>query len=165
MAPQPWISACFFAIDAASTPDSPQAIMSTPRQQARATIQTYYDTFNTGDRDAFLGLLAEDVAHDINQGGTETGKAAFLAFLQRMDRCYREQVRELSVFANEEGTRGAAEFFIEGEYLSTDEGLPPATGQRYRLRVGAFFELRCGLVSRVTNYYNLEEWLRQVGAK
>lgn len=138
--------------------------MPTPQQQALGLIQRYYDTFNAGDRAAFLALLAEEVVHDINQGGVETGKAAFRAFLQRMDHCYREQVRDLVVFANEDGSRGAAEFFIEGEYLATDEGLPPAAGQRYRLRVGAFFELRDGLVKRVTNYYNLEEWLRQVGA-
>lgn len=134
------------------------------QSQAAALIQNYYDTFNTGDREAFLALLADDVAHDINQGGTEVGKDVFRAFLHRMDRCYREQVRDLVVFANDDGTRGAAEFFIEGEYLTTDEGLPPAAGQRYRLRVGAFFDLRDGRVSRVTNYYNLEEWLRQVGA-
>lgn len=132
---------------------------------ATALIQRYYDTFNSGDRDAFLALLTDDVAHDINQGGTEMGKAAFHAFLTRMDRCYREQVRDLVVFANDAGTRGAAEFFIEGEYLSTDEGLPPAAGQRYRLRVGAFFELHEGRVRRVTNYYNLEEWLRQIGTE
>ena len=48
--------------------------------------------------------------------------------------------------------------------MSTDEGLPPATGQTYFLRVGAFFELRDGKVARITNYYNLQEWLKQVGA-
>jgi len=138
--------------------------MATLQQQALALIQTYYTTFNSGDREAFLALLAEDVVHDINQGGVETGRAAFRTFLQRMDRCYREQVCDLVVFATEDGARGAAEFYIEGEYLSTDEGLPPAAGQRYRLRVGAFFDLQGGKVRRVTNYYNLEEWLRQVGA-
>lgn len=138
--------------------------MPTLQQQAHALIQTYYTTFNSGDREAFLALLTEDVVHDINQGGVETGRAAFRTFLERMDRCYREQVCDLVVFANEDGTRGAAEFYIEGEYLSTDEGLPPAAGQRYRLRVGAFFDLQDGKVRRVTNYYNLEEWLRQVGA-
>jgi steroid delta-isomerase-like uncharacterized protein len=81
-----------------------------------------------------------------------------------MDRCYREQVEELVAFANEDGTRGSAEFFIRGEYLSTDEGLPPATGQKYHLRVGAFFELCGGRVARITNYYNLQDWLAQVGA-
>lgn len=138
--------------------------MPTLQQQALALIQTYYSTFNSGDRESFLALLTEDVVHDINQGGVETGRAAFRAFLERMDRCYREQVCDLVVFANEDGARGAAEFYIEGEYLSTDEGLPPAAGQRYRLRVGAFFDLQDGKVRRVTNYYNLEEWLRQVGA-
>ena len=138
--------------------------MSSPQLQAAALIRDYYATFNTGDRAALLALLTDEIAHDINQGGTETGKAAFAAFLTRMDRCYREQVEELVVFASEDGKRGAAEFYIAGEYLTTDVGLPPASGQRYRLRVGAFFELRDGRVSRVTNYYNLEEWLRQVGA-
>lgn len=138
--------------------------MLSPRQSSALLLQEYYETFNRGDRDAFLALLAEDVAHDINQGGCEVGKEAFRAFLLRMDRCYREQVVELVTMASEDGKRGAAEFFIEGEYLSTDEGLPPATGQRYRLRVGAFFEIENGLVKRITNYYNLQEWLRQVGA-
>ncbi len=138
--------------------------MSSPQQQAAELIQHYYDCFNSGDREAFLALLTDGVAHEINQGGTENGREVFRAFLVRMDRCYREQARDLVVFATEDGKRGAAEFFIEGEYLVTDEGLPPAAGQRYRLRVGAFFELQDGRVSRVTNYYNLEEWLRQVGA-
>jgi steroid delta-isomerase-like uncharacterized protein len=138
--------------------------MSAAQTSSLQLIRTYYETFNSGDRGAFLALLADDVAHDINQGGCEQGKEAFRAFLQRMDRCYREQVVDLVVFASEDGRRGAAEFFIEGSYLATDDGLPPAAGQSYRLRVGAFFEIENGLVKRITNYYNLQEWLRQVGA-
>jgi steroid delta-isomerase-like uncharacterized protein len=138
--------------------------MSAAQTSSLQLIRTYYETFNRGDREAFLTLLADDVAHDINQGTCETGKEAFRSFLQRMDQCYREQVVDLVVFVNEDGRRGAAEFYIEGQYLSTDEGLPPATGQRYRLRVGAFFEIENGLVNRMTNYYNLQDWLHQVGA-
>lgn len=129
-----------------------------------ALIERYYQTFNTGDREALLALLTDDVAHDINQGGCETGRDAFRAFLQRMDRCYREQVVDLVVFANAAGTHAAAEFFIDGSYIATDEGLPPAAGQTYHLRVGAFFDVREGRIARVTNYYNLQEWLRLVGA-
>lgn len=132
--------------------------------ETTALIENYYRTFNSGDREAFLALLTDDVAHDINQGGTEVGKEAFRAFLQRMDRCYREQVVDLVVFSNADGTRAAAEFFIDGRYISTDDGLPPATGQTYHLRVGAFFEVRDGRVARITNHYNLQEWLRLVGA-
>lgn len=127
-------------------------------------IETYYATFNSGDREAMLALLTEDVVHDINQGASEKGRYTFRTFLQRMDRSYREEVTELAVMAHEDGTRAAAEFFILGTYLNTDEGLPEANGQTYRLRVGAFFDIREGKVARVTNYYNLEDWLRQVGA-
>jgi steroid delta-isomerase-like uncharacterized protein len=138
--------------------------MAAARERALELLTLYYDVFNSGDREAMLALLTEDVRHDINQGGCEVGREAFRAFLERMDRCYQEQVEELMVVANEDGTRGAAEFFIRGAYISTDEGLPPASGQKYRLRVGAFFEIRDGLVARVTNYYNLQDWLAQVGA-
>ena len=136
--------------------------MSEARTAAISLIQRYYDAFNGGDREAFLELLADDVAHDINQGGTEHGKAAFRAFLERMDRCYREEAQDLVVMASDDGTRGAAEFFIRGAYVATDEGLPPAAGQAYRLRVGAFFDIRDGRVARITNYYNLQDWIAQV---
>lgn len=127
-------------------------------------IETYYATFNSGDRDAMLALLTDDVVHDINQGASETGRDTFRTFLQRMDRCYREEVTELTVMAHESGNRASAEFYILGTYKDTDEGLPPANGQTYRLRVGAFFDIRDGKVARVTNYYNLQDWLAQVGA-
>ncbi len=127
-------------------------------------IHDYYAAFNSGDREALLAMLDEDIVHEINEGGAETGKDAFRAFLQRMDRCYRETVEELVVFSSDDPTRAAAEFFIRGEYLATDDGLPDATGQRYFLRVGAFFEIRDGKIRRVTNHYNLQAWLAMVGA-
>ena len=64
------------------------------------------------------------MVHEINEGGVETGKQAFRAFLARMDRSYRETVEDLMVFAGEDPSRAAAEFFIRGEYLATDDGLP-----------------------------------------
>ena len=90
-----------------------------------ALLQKYYDLFNSGDRPALLDMLTDDVVHDINQGASEVGREAFTLFLERMDRCYREQVVELVVYSNPDGLRGSAEFYIEGTYLQTDEGLPP----------------------------------------
>jgi steroid delta-isomerase-like uncharacterized protein len=127
----------------------------------KSLIENYYAAFNSGDRDALLELLAEDVIHEVNEGPAETGKEAFRAFLARMDRSYRETVEELEIFTGPEN-RAAAEFYIRGEYLATDEGLPEAKGQTYRLRVGAFFEARLGKITRVTNYYNLRTWLEQI---
>ena len=131
-------------------------------QAALQLIEKYYAAFNAGDMTTFLSLLTDDVIHDINQGRRESGKAAFEQFMQRMNKHYREQLVEMVIMSNAEGTRAAAEFVVLGEYLSTDEGLPEANGQRYRLPAGAFFDIRDGKVARITNYYNLEDWIAQV---
>ena len=130
---------------------------------AEDILRAYYAAFNAGDWDGMCALLTEDVAHDVNQGGREAGRAAFRAFLDRMARAYREEVRDLVVMATPDATRAAAEFTIHGTYLADEPGLPPACGQGYVLPVGAFFALRGGLVARVTNFYDLNDWLRQVG--
>ncbi|MBX3159451.1 MAG: nuclear transport factor 2 family protein [Deltaproteobacteria bacterium] len=126
-------------------------------------VTAYYAAFNRGDWDGMCGYLTEDVAHDLNQGAREVGRATFRAFLDRMNRSYREQLRDIVVMGGGAG-RVAAEYVVDGEYLATDEGLPPAQGQRYSLAGGAFFELRGDKIARVTNYYNLQTWLKQVGA-
>ncbi len=130
-------------------------------------VLAYYAAFNRGDWDGMLSLLADDVVHDLNEGPRETGREAFAAFLRRMDRSYREQLREIVVMATADGTRAADEYVVHGEYLVADEGLPPARGQRYVLPGGAFFGIEfgeggTGRITRVTNYYNLQDWLRQV---
>ena len=132
---------------------------------SEALVRQYYEAFNRGDRDAMLALLTEDVAHDINQGGRETGKDAFRRFLAHMDRCYRERLADIVVMTSPDGSRAAAEFVVHGTYLATDEGLPPANGQTYVLPAGTFFELRDGKIARVTTCYNLADWSRQVGAE
>ncbi|MBP0464442.1 nuclear transport factor 2 family protein [Roseomonas sp. PWR1] len=131
---------------------------------AAALIRAYLDAFNRGDRAAMLALLADDVAHDVNQGPREVGRDAFAAFLARMDRCYRERLEDIVVMSEPGGTRAAAEFTVLGEYVATDEGLPEARGQRYALPAGAFYDIRDGRIARVTMFYNLHDWIAQVSA-
>jgi hypothetical protein len=40
--------------------------------------------------------------------------------------------------------------------------MPPAHGQKYTLPAGAFFTLRDDKIARVSNFYNLPDWLAQV---
>ena len=126
-------------------------------------VTAYYAAFNRGDWDGMCAFLAEDVAHDLNQGAREVGRQTFRTFLDRMNRSYSEQLRDIVVMGGSNG-RVAAAYVVEGTYKATDEGLPPATGQRYTLPGGAFFEISNGKITRVTNYYNLQDWLKQVGA-
>ena len=127
-----------------------------------ALIQRYYDAFNRADWEAMLECLTDDVAHDVNQSHRETGRDTFKEFLARMNRSYREQLRDIVVMSSADGSRAAAEYVVHGEYLADDEGLPPARGQRYRLPGGAFFDIRNGRIARVSNYYNLQDWIAQV---
>jgi steroid delta-isomerase-like uncharacterized protein len=133
-------------------------------QTATELIRAYYDAFNRGDRDAMLALLTDDVVHDLNQGAREVGRDTFRTFMARMDRSYGEQLRDIVVMASADGTRASAEYVVHGTYKADDEGLPKATGQTYVLPGGAFFDIRDGRIARVTNYYNLEDWIRQVSA-
>ncbi|MGJ0514859.1 MAG: ketosteroid isomerase-related protein [Methylomicrobium sp.] len=132
-------------------------------QESIELIQNYYAAFNAGDMDTFLNLLTDDVIHDINQGKREIGKDAFKQFMACMNHNYREQLVDMVIMATEDGKRAAAEFVVLGEYLQTDEGLPAANGQKYRLPAGAFFDIRDNKVARITNYYNLNDWISQVG--
>lgn len=150
-------SAGFFLLPASC----PASLNMTP---ATRLIHDYYAAFNAGDMPLFLDLLTDDVVHDLNQGAREVGREAFARFMERMNRSYREQIVDITVMSSPDGRRAAAEFTVLGTYLNTDAGLPEACGQTYRLPAGAFFELREGKVARISNYYNLQDWLRQVGA-
>lgn len=129
---------------------------------AAATIRAYYDAFNAGDAAGMLGLVTEDVEHHVNEGAVRRGRAAFAEFCAHMGASYRERLEDLVIFTTPDGSRAAAEFIVHGTYLRTDAGLPEARGQRYVLPAGAFFSLRDGAIQRVTTYYNLADWIRQV---
>lgn len=127
-----------------------------------ALVRRYYEAFNSGDVDGMLACLSEDVRHDVNQGETRHGKAAFAEFCAHMAKCYRERLTDMVFLFDATGTRAAAEFVVNGEYLATDPGLPEANGQTYVLPAGAFLAIEGGRITRVTTYYNLPEWERQV---
>ena len=133
------------------------------RQETLALLDRYYSAFNARDWEGMLACLADDVAHDINQGERQLGKDRYRAFLGHMERCYRERLEDIVLMANEDGSRAAAEFVVHGEYIATDEGLPAAAGQTYVLPAGAFIGIAGGRIARLTMYYNLADWTRQVG--
>lgn len=130
--------------------------------ETRALIERYYAAFHADDAEAMLACLGEQVAHDINQSDRHVGKDKFRAFLAHMDHCYSEQLKDMVILVSEDGARAATEFVVHGTYKATDEGLPPATGQTYVLPAGTFFAIEDGRIVRVTVYYNLADWTKQV---
>ncbi|MCP1199816.1 ketosteroid isomerase-related protein [Notoacmeibacter sp. MSK16QG-6] len=131
-------------------------------EQTRQLIDNYLNRFNASDWDGMTALVGEDVAHDINQGDRQIGREAFHRFLVENSRYYDEQLGDVVVMTDESGRRGAAEVTVRGRYIATAPGQPDASDQSYSLRAGIFFELDSGAISRVTTYYNMADWQRQV---
>jgi len=132
--------------------------------ETRKLIDAYYAAFNALDPDGMTALVTDDVEHRVNEGGIRRGRAKFAEFGAHMGVSYREVLKDIVVFVNEDGSRAAAEFVVHGEYLKTDPGLPPAKGQRYILPAGSFFEVKGGRIARITTFYNLKDWIDQVSA-
>lgn len=61
-----------------------------------------------------LDCLADDVIHDINQGGRQVGKEAFRKFLAEMNEFYDENLTDIQIMLNRNGDRAAAEFICNG---------------------------------------------------
>ncbi|MFN6978504.1 MAG: nuclear transport factor 2 family protein [Gemmobacter sp.] len=134
----------------------------------RALIARYYAAFNAEDAAGMLACVTDDVEHRVNEGGIRRGRALFADFCAHMGVSYRERLEDMVILVAEDGSRAAAEFTVHGRYLVTDPGLPSgvteARGQAYVLPAGAFFTLRDGRIARVSTFYNLADWIRQVSA-
>lgn len=135
-----------------------------PAEKTHALIAAYYAAFNALNPQGMTALVTEDVEHRVNEGGTRIGRAKFAEFGAHMGVSYHETLRDIVIFVTADGRRAAAEFVVHGRYLQTDPGLPEAKGQPYILPAGSFFDIRDGLISRITTFYNLSDWVRQVSA-
>jgi steroid delta-isomerase-like uncharacterized protein len=131
-----------------------------------ALLQAYYAAFNKADTDTMTAMVAEDLAHDTNQGERRLGRERFKAFNGRMSHHYKEQLDGITILVSPDGKRAAAEFNVTGSYLVTETGLPEAKGQIYKLPAGTFFAIKQGQngpeIARITTYYNLTDWIMQV---
>jgi steroid delta-isomerase-like uncharacterized protein len=125
-------------------------------------IAQYYAAFNARNWQGMLDLLAPDIRHEVNQGEPRLGKDLYARFLQHMDDCYDETLRDIVIMGEPTGRRVAAEFVVHGIYKKGEADLPPAHGQTYVLPAGAFFDLENGLITRVSTYYNLPLWIKLV---
>lgn len=128
----------------------------------RKLIESYYTAFNALNPEGMTALVSEDIEHRVNEGGIRRGREKFAEFGSHMGVSYREELRDIVIFVTDDGSRAAAEFVVHGEYLKTDPGLPEAKGQKYILPAGSFFDVKGGRITRITTFYNLNDWIEQV---
>lgn len=133
-----------------------------PDTDSRKLIEGFCSAFNRGDWSGMLELVDEGVVHNPNQGEREVGRERFQTFLQTRARCYLEVLTEVRILVSKDGSHAAVEYVVSGQYMSTDQGLPLARGQRYRLAGGAFFEITDGRIQCLSQFCNLADWVAQI---
>lgn len=111
-----------------------------------------------------LVLVHPNVRHESNQGEVREGIEKFTDFLKHMDHCYDETLTDMVFLIEPTNQRVAVEFVVNGTYKNTDGDFIAATNQTYTLPAAAFLEIKDGKIARVTTYYNLQLWLKLVGA-
>ncbi len=127
-----------------------------------ALLKNYYGHFNAKQWDSMLSLVDEDLVHEISQGDAQVGKQNFKSFLSLMDKHYDENLDQMTFFTSDSVGHLSAEFICNGIYKVTAEGLPEAKRQTYSIRVGAFFEIKNNKIIRISNHYNMKNWVAQV---
>lgn len=131
--------------------------------RSEEVVQTYIESFNTGNREKMFSTVDSNVSHEVNQGEIRVGISQFKEFMKHMDDCYKETLKDIVILTNPHfPERVSVEFTVEGNYLKTDSSLPPARNQFYAIRAGSFFEVKNSKISRITTYYNLPKWINIV---
>lgn len=129
----------------------------------RQIVEAYYSAFNAKDYSTMLSLVDENIVHEPNQGIAREGKQLFEKFVHHMDECYNEQLKDMLYFeAQDNNSEAAVRFVVHGEYLKGEAGLPEAKGQSYILPAAAFLSVQNGKITKISTFYNLEEWIALV---
>jgi steroid delta-isomerase-like uncharacterized protein len=125
-------------------------------------LQEYLAAWNTRDGQRVAEWMADDATYeDVALGQTHTGRQAIAAFVDGMtgfSTDYRfEPVSAFSTDANY-----VSEWELSGTHDGDAAGLP-ATGRPYRIRGVSVGTLSRGKIARNRDYWNMADFLVQVG--
>lgn len=120
------------------------------RTETETLLKRFFEALNAADHDTLLAMVSGDVVHDPASGPREIGNDKFRWFLSDHARLFEETAADIAIMSDDAGGRAAAEYTLRGTYRATAPGLPAATGQRYSVAAGSFFEIDDGRIARVT---------------
>ena len=110
-------------------------------------------TFYTSD------CIKEDIAIGKSTHGKEEMKALIAGAFSSMPDM---NIKLVTIFNS--GDWAATEWIMSGSYSNAYPGFPTATGKKFSVRGATIMELRNGKISRISDYWNFDSFLQQVGA-
>lgn len=126
-------------------------------------IETYYSALNSKDMKVLFAIMDPNVTHDINQGPSEQGIDKFKQFMENANRSFDEKLSNIIILVSDDGKYASARWIDHGIYFKTypDMGIA-ASNQIFTVPGGHFFEIRNGKLSRVTTFYNNNDFKTQL---
>ncbi|MBS0288168.1 MAG: nuclear transport factor 2 family protein [Proteobacteria bacterium] len=132
------------------------------REKSQKLIEEFYKHFNAKDLDKMYAMLSDNVQHEMNDGGMQKGKAAFVKMIQDSTKNYQENVDNVIYMVSDDGKHVATKFTFKGKYISTDESNIPAKGQSYQANAINYFDIENGKIVTAMCWYNHQDWIKQV---
>lgn len=129
---------------------------------ANRIFKDYLTALNSHDTERIASLWMEDgVLDDVASGTVTRGKKEMKASLNDIFAAFPDVKWQLkSLFSA--GDQIAAEWVETGTQTGVWAGIP-ATGKSYSIRGASLIELTTGKISRETYYWNLADFLQQLG--
>jgi len=125
-------------------------------------LAAWTDALNRHDPDGVAAAFAPNgVLTDVGVGQCAQGRDAIRATAVGFIAMFTELRIEKTVMLSE-GERYASEWVMTGVHTGDAPGLP-ATGRSFRVLGAGVGEVRDGLIVRGTEYWNMADFLTQVG--
>jgi steroid delta-isomerase-like uncharacterized protein len=129
----------------------------------KALVLDWTDAFNRHDPDAYASFMAEDcVFTNAGTGERVVGRAAQRADLVKLLAAWSD-LRVETVNLLVAGDSYAKEWVMTGVHTGDMPSLP-ATGRNFRIVGADVGQVRDGKIANATEYWNLADFLSQVGA-
>jgi steroid delta-isomerase-like uncharacterized protein len=126
-------------------------------------MEDYIAATNAHDMEKVLSFLADDAVYECTPiGKVSQGKKEIKDFLSNTYTEFPDFKLEMKSGFNA-GDWGAGEWVMSGTFAQSTNPQMPATGKKFSVRGSTIMEFSGGKISRHTNYWNLAEFMQQVG--
>ena len=140
---------------------------STSAQQVRHLVDELYAAWSLHEPDRLDVVFTDDAAYEDVAGGQVLRGKPEIKQLLRSASTWAPDFRVTMTFLMITGDTGTTEWVIEGTQTGAVRAGPygelPATGRSFRLRGASTLAFRGGRIAKITDYYDMATFLRQLG--
>jgi steroid delta-isomerase-like uncharacterized protein len=141
---------------------------STSPRQIRQLVNELYAAWSLHEPDRIDAIFSDDAAYEDVAGGQVLRGKIEIKQLLRVAFGWAPDFGVTMTSLTIAGDTGTTEWVIEGTQSGPVQAGPlgelPATGRTFRLRGASILVFRGGRIVRVTDYYDMATFLRQLGA-